>query len=137
MGNVRGKIRLAGVALAVGAMATSGCFLFAAGAGAGGAIYLTSNGAESLVSASVDKTFDATRQTFQALGITESKTSTQHEGAVESRTLEGKTSDRDVSVDLKTEGAGTKVEVTVKKSAVTWDKDFAKEILGRIVEEAK
>ena len=129
--------RMARVAVAAGVLATTGCFLFAAGAGAGGAIYLTDNGAEALVAAPVDQTLAAAKQTFQSLGITESRTITQHDGGVESRTLEGKTSDRDVSVDLKAQGDQTKVQVTVKKSPVTWDKDFAKEILGKIVEETK
>ncbi len=124
-------------ALMGGALATSGCFLFAAGAGAGGAIYLTDNGAESVVAAPVDQTLAAARHTFQSLSITESRTITEHDGGIETRTLQGKSSDRDVSVNLKAQGDQTKVEVTVKKSPVTWDKDFAKEILSKIVEETK
>jgi hypothetical protein len=38
---------------------------------------------------------------------------------------------------LKTEGSSTRVEVVASKSAVTWDKDMAKNILQRIVEKSK
>jgi hypothetical protein len=123
--------------LAVLPVAASGCFLAAAGAGAGGAIYVTDRGAEGQVAAPVPRAFDATRQVFQELGISETKTSNQQEGASEQRSLEGKTGDRDVQVDLKSEGSGTHVAVVVKKTAVTWDKDFAKRILSKIVEQAK
>jgi hypothetical protein len=40
-------------------------------------------------------------------------------------------------VELRNEGGNTKVDVVVKKSAVTWDKDFARQILNKIVDEAK
>ena len=119
------------------AAATTGCFLAAAGAGAGGAIYITERGAEAQVASPVNRTLDAVKQAFQEYGITETKSSTEQDGAVEKRSLEGKTSDRDVEVELRTEGSGTHVEVVVKKSAVTWDKDFAKRILNKIVEQAK
>ena len=127
------------VALAVVGLtvAQSGCFLAAAGAGAGGAIYVTDRGAEGQVATPVASALEATRQVFQELGIAESKSSTEQDGTIEKRSLEGKTSDREVVVDLKTEGSGTHVNVVVKKTAVTWDKDFAKRILNKIVEQAK
>jgi hypothetical protein len=115
----------------------SGCILAAAGVGAGGAIYLTERGAEAQVASSVSGTFDASRQAFQEFGITETKSGNEQEGSTEKRTLEGKTSDREITVELRTEGSGTHVEVVVKKSEVTWDKDFAKRILNKIVEQTK
>jgi hypothetical protein len=124
--------------MAVGAVLVSaGCVAAAAGLGAGGAIYVTERGVQSVVAAPVDRTFGIAQQTFKELGITESKTSAEQEGGTESRSLDGKIDERDVSVELKTEGPGTKVEVVVKKTAVTWDKDFARRILNRIVEQAK
>ena len=129
------RVTISGLAVVV--LATSGCLLAAAGAGAGGAIYYTDRGVQSVVAAPVERTFEVTRQAFQDLGITESKAVTRQEDGSETRSLEGKTSDRDISIDLKPEGSGTKVDVVVRKSAVTWDKDFAREILNRIVEKAK
>jgi hypothetical protein len=132
-------VRRSFVVMAVLAVAASlgGCFLAAAGAGAGGAIYVTERGAEAQVATPVARTLDATRQAFQEYGITETKSSNEQDGGVEKRSLEGKTSDRDVAVDLRSEGSGTHVAVVVKKSMVTWDKDFAKRILNKIVEQAK
>ena len=116
---------------------TTGCVLAAAGAGAGGAIYYTERGAEGTVSASVSRTFEAARQAFADLSISETKSGNEQEGATEKRSLEGKSGDREIAVDLKTEGSGTHVEVVAKKTAVTWDKDLAKKILNRIVEQTK
>ena len=130
------RIRMSLLALA-GAAVLSGCFLAAAGAGAGGAIYVTERGAEAQVASPVERTLGATRQTFQELGVTETKSSSEQEGGVEKRSLEGKTSDREIEVDLRSEGTGTHVAVVAKKTAVTWDKDLAKKILNRIVEQTK
>jgi hypothetical protein len=126
-----------GSLLVTGTLLTGACLAAAAGAGAAGAVYVTERGAEAQVAAPVARTFDAARQAFQSFGITETKTSTGQDGAIEKRSLEGKTSDRDVEVDLKTEGTGTHVDVVVKKTMVTWDKDFAKRILAKIVEGTK
>ena len=115
----------------------SGCILAAGAAGAGGAVYVTDRGAEAQIAAPVPRAFDAARQAFQEYSITETKTGSSQEGATEKRSLEGKTSDRDVEVELRTEGTGTHVAVVVKKTAVTWDKDFAKKILNKIVEQAE
>ncbi len=120
-----------------GTLLTTGCILAAAGAGAGGAVYVTDRGVESVVTAPVARTADAAKQAFTSLSITETRLVTEQESGSEKRTLIGSTSDREVSVSMKAEGTGTKVEVVVKKSAVTWDKDFAKEILRKIVEGAK
>lgn len=116
----------------------TGCILAAAGAGAGGAIYVTERGAEAQIAAPVSRALDASRQVFQELAITETRSTTeQSTGGGEKRTLEGKTADREVSVNLQTAGTGSRVEVVVKKTAVTWDKDFAKQILNKIVEGTK
>ena len=133
MKTVRGVVVLAVLG---GAAALGGCFLAAAGAGAGGAIYVSDRGAEAQVASPVGRTLDAARQAFQEYGITETKSSNEQDGGVEKRSLEGKTSDREVEVDLKSEGSGTHVTVVAKKTAVTWDKDFAKRILNKIVEQA-
>ena len=117
--------------------ALSGCLLAAAGAGAGGAIYVTERGAEAQVAAPVPQAYDATRLVFQDLGITETRTVNEQVSGGERRTLEGTTADREITVNLRTEASGARVDVVVKKSAVTWDKDFAKQILNKIVERTK
>jgi hypothetical protein len=118
--------------LAAAALVSSGCLLAAAGAGAGGAVYVGDRGAESVVPASVDRAFGATKQAFQELNVIEKKTTTvEDEG--ERRELEGVVGDLDVKVTVKTQGDGAHVEVVARKSAVTWDKDFARNMLERIV----
>lgn len=113
----------------------AGCILAAAGAGAGGAIYLTDRGAESVVSASVETTLDAAERAFDELGIERTSYEEERDGA--KRELEGRSDeeDADVSVSIEaTEDGNTQVEVTARTSPVSWDKDFAREILERIVE---
>jgi hypothetical protein len=120
------------LALTAGA-GVSGC-LFAAGAGAAGAIYYTDRGAESLVKKSVDQTFDAAKATFEELGIQETKRTQE----ADERGLEGKDSsgERDLSVKIERQDESTKVQVVARKSAVTWDKDYAKMVLEKIVARA-
>lgn len=122
-----------GIGLATGAGLLSGCLVAAAGAGAGAAIHLSDRGAESVVTASVARTYEASREAFRALGITEGKSRTEQDGAVETRELQGSTADRDVTVTVKSEGSGAHVTVVARKSAVTWDKDLARSILEKIV----
>ncbi|HEX4575657.1 MAG TPA: hypothetical protein VH158_11025, partial [Gemmatimonadales bacterium] len=51
----------------------------------------------------------------------------------EQRKLEGTANGRDVSVTLTSQGNNTRVQVVATTSAVTWDKDFARNVLHRIV----
>jgi len=113
----------------------SGCVLFAAGAGAGGAIYLTDRGVESVVAAAVDATFAATEQAFEELDIERTSYTVEDDGA--KRRLEGRseTRDADVTVQMeRSEGGNVRVHVTARTGPVTWDKDFAREILARVIE---
>jgi hypothetical protein len=125
------RIRLV-LALAALPVLATGC-LVAAAAGAGAAIHLSDRGAESLVKASVDQAYAATQQVFRDMNITEGKSSSEEDAGVETRELEGSTTDRDITVTIKSEGDGAHVEVVARTSAVTWDKDLAREILEKIV----
>jgi hypothetical protein len=121
------------VAAACG-LGIAGCVVAAAGAGAGGGIYFTQRGVESVVPASLDRTYDATQQAFQQLHVRETKTTAERGGGEEKREVEGAASAREVTVTLTSEGKGsTRVQVIAKKSAVTWDKDFARRLLETIV----
>jgi hypothetical protein len=129
--------------------AASGCAAAAAGAGAATAVYLTDNGAEARIQASVDEAYSAAREAAQEMNIVVTETtrtaspmpadtmkadSTKQEHGTTKRELEGKAGDREVNITIEQDGATTKVEVTAKTSAVTWDKDFAKSLLEEIVE---
>ncbi len=116
---------------------TGGCLVAAAGAGAGGAIYINDRGVESLVAAPMEPAFGAARAAFATLEVTETKTKTEQQGSGERRELSGETADREITVTLRTEGSSTRIEVVVRRSAVTWDKDFARRIMEEIVSRSK
>lgn len=126
--------RLAGPAILAAGVLATGCIFAAAGAGAGGAIYFKGRGVESIVSAPIARTFSATHQTFQEMGIQQTKTSSEQGRGGEQREITGTTRDGDVTVTLQSQGDHTKVQVVARKSAVTWDKDLARRILQRIVD---
>lgn len=115
-------------------IAASGCVVAAAGAGAGGGIYLTSRGVESIVTSSLEEASDATERAFDELDITRTGVDIDDEDA--RRVYRGEPADGgpDVTVTLETQDSGSvKVEVTARRSAVTWDKDYARRVLERIV----
>jgi hypothetical protein len=119
------------VALAL-ALPVSGC-LAAAAAGAGAGIYLTSRGAESLVEGSVDQLATRARAVMQEEGIVPDASSTEDGGA--KRELKGKKGDLDVTFELEEKSdKTTRVEVSARKNLAEWDKEYAQELLQRLVE---
>lgn len=116
------------------AFLASGCVLFAAGAGAGGGVYFTTRGVESVISAAPHAVFSATQRTFRTFDIEQTSLKVERDG--DKREVEGKSGERDtdVKVTLERQGDNTRVEVTARTSLVTWDKDFAREIIEKIVE---
>jgi hypothetical protein len=119
------------VALAVTLPAT-GC-LAAAAAGAGAGIYLTSRGAESLVEGPVDQIATRARAVMNEEGIVPDASSTESGG--DKRELKGKKGDLDVTIEMERKSdKTTRVEVTARKNLAEWDKDYAQQVLQRIVE---
>ena len=116
------------------ALLLAGCLVAAAGAGAGGGIYLTQRGVESVVPATVERAAAATNQAFDQLKVRQVKSQVEQGENGEKREIEGTAGDREVSVTLKAEGTNaTRVQVVAKRTAVTWDKDFARSVLDKIV----
>lgn len=113
------------------AAVASGCVLAAGGAAAGGGVYYTSRGVEAVVHGNTPAVTEAAREAFDSLGVTDNGFRDSDGG--ERRELYGETDDGDVTVSLsaRTENA-TKVEVRVKTSAITWDKEMARAILEEI-----
>jgi hypothetical protein len=130
----RQTARLSCIAGLVGLAGAGACVVAAAGAGAGGGIYFTQRGVESVVTASVDQAAAATKRAFDELAIRQTKVQTEQteNGGLKQET-DGTAGDRDVGVTIISEQKNTRVQVVVKKSAVTWDKDFARRILDKIV----
>ena len=97
-------------------------------------MYLTQRGVESVVPVSVDRAATATTRAFDELKIHQTKSATEQEADGEKREVEGTAGDREISVTIKAEQTNSsRVQVVAKKSAVTWDKDYARTILDRIV----
>jgi hypothetical protein len=115
------------------ALSSSACVAAAAGAGAAGAIYLTSRGAESVVEGSVDDLAGRAKAVMGEMQIVADAESTKEGG--DKREFKGKKGDLDVTVKLERQSpTSTKVEVTAQKNLAEWDKDYAQQILQRIVE---
>lgn len=110
----------------------TGCMAAAAAAGAGAGIYLTTRGAESLVDGSVDEVASRARAVMREEGIVPEASS---EDGGDTRELKGKKGDLDVTVELEREtGSTTRVEVTARKNLAEWDKEYAQQLLSRIVQ---
>ena len=57
------------------------------------------------------------------------------ENGGDERQFKGKKGDLDVTIDLQREGANTtRVEVSARKNMAEWDKEYAQQLLSRIVE---
>ena len=115
------------------ALSTAGCMAAAAAAGAGAGIYLTSRGAESIVEGSIDDVSTRARSVLNEEGIALDE-STRANGGDE-REFKGKKGDLDVTVDLRRESSTTtRVEVSARENVAEWDKEYAQQLLSRIVE---
>ena len=129
------RVRAAWTVAAVAA-ATTGCILAVAGAGAGGGIYFTSRGAEGVVPASIARATAATTRAFGDLKIKRTNVEEERGDRSERREVSGQTHNEtvDVTVTLQPESSrSTRVQVVARKSAVTWDREFARKVLGKIV----
>ena len=112
----------------------AGC-VAAAAAGAAGAIYATSRGVESVVDGSIDKVAARTQAVMREMGITMEGSKIDEGGA--KREFKGKQGDLDVTVQLQQQdSATTKVEVYARKNLAEWDKDYARQVLQRIVKQS-
>jgi hypothetical protein len=125
---------LAGWVLAAALVGTSGACVAAAAAGAAGAIYATTRGVESLVSGTVDQVAPRVEAVMRDMSITQDATSTEDGGA--KREFKGKHGDRDVTIRLEQKDtATTQVEVTARKNLAEWDKDYAHQVMERIIQQ--
>jgi hypothetical protein len=69
------------------------------------------------------------------MGIVKQGESTDKQG--DKHVLKGTKDQLDVTIDIERESPTTaKVEVTARKNLAEWDKDYAKEVVSRIVQKA-
>jgi hypothetical protein len=111
----------------------TGCVAAAAAAGAGAGIYLTSRGAESLVESPVDQVAARAQAVMSEEGIVADASNSESGG--DKREFKGKKGDLDVTVQLERKsGSTTRVEVTARENLAEWDKEYAQQLLSRIIE---
>lgn len=114
------------------ALPASAC-LAAAAAGAAGGIYFTSRGAESLVEGSIDQVAARAETVMADMQIVKNAESSERGG--DRRELKGKKGGLDVTIQMRRESpTTTKVEVTARENVAEWDKEYAQQVLERIVE---
>ena len=126
--------RALAVAIAL-AGAMGGCVAAgAAAAGAGTGLYVTSRGAGSVVNGSVDDVERRARAVFGEEGIPVSGSQMENSGA--KREISGKKGDLDITVSMEQQAdQTTKTEVSARKNIAVWDKDYAQQLLGKIVKQ--
>ena len=102
---------------------------------AGAGIYLTSRGAESLVEGSIDQLASRARTVMNEEGIVPDASSTEAAGT--RRELKGKKGDLDITFELEEKSdKTTRVEVSARKNLAEWDKEYAQQLLQRLVEKS-
>lgn len=111
----------------------AGCMAAAAAAGAGAGIYLTTRGAESTVEGSIDDVAARTRAVLNDEGIVLDESNLEKGG--DKREFKGKKGDLDVTVELERKGSNTtRVEASARENLAEWDKEYAQELLSKIVQ---
>lgn len=123
---------VAALAVLLLAAPLGGC-LAAAAAGAGAGIYLTSQGASSLVAGSVPQAAARTLEVFEEMGI--AYTGRSEEADEREVELRGTRDDLEVKVKVEqTDDGATQVTATARRNLVEWDREYARSIVQRIVE---
>jgi hypothetical protein len=106
----------------------------AAAAGVGSGVYFTSRGAESIVDGPTDQVARRARAVLAAEAVRITGTQTERSG--DKRELKGTKNDLEITVTMERRDAqSTKTEVSARKNLVTWDKDYAQQLLGKIVKQ--
>jgi hypothetical protein len=112
-------------AVAVGAVA---------GAGAVGAVAYSQRGAKGDVKGGVEQVRRQTELTFAQMGINTTATASKNAGAEQD--LQGKVQGMDVSVKIVAVSPQVShVEVEARSGSLSWDKDYARNVLSRIVQQ--
>jgi hypothetical protein len=116
-----------------GAAAALGCAPVAVGAaGAAGAVYFTSRGVGSVINGSINNVASRSQVAMSQMDIPVSGSKSENNG--DHREFTGSKGDLDITVTLdRNDDKTTKVEVSARRNLVTWDKDYAKQLLDRIV----
>lgn len=115
--------------------ALSGCVaaaLGAAGAGVAAGVYLRDRSAIALVEGPLSAVDARTLGVLRALRVEVTETRSAADGT--RKEYRGRTAELDVSVELEARGGATQVTATARRSAVEWDREYARTLVQRIVE---
>lgn len=111
----------------------AGCLAAAAAAGAGGAIAYNERGAQSLVNGSVADVAADARAVLTAMGITPDGEDAG-DGGENDVTVSGTRGEMRVRVEIERQSATTsEVMVTAREGTLDYDREMARDILGRIM----
>jgi hypothetical protein len=114
---------------------TAGCVAAAAAAGAGAGIYLTTRGAESTVEGSIDQVATRAQAVMFEEGIVPDESTLKAGG--DKRQFKGKKGDLDVTIDLERKSSNTtRVEVSARENLAEWDKEYAQQLLSKIIQKS-
>lgn len=118
-------------ALSAGGM--SGCAaLVGAGAGGAGAIAFTERGAQGDVKGDVREVSQRAEAVFAQMGIQPTESKVKDSG--KEQELSGKSGETEVNVVIKATGKDSAhLEVVAREGMVKWNKDYAKEVLSKII----
>jgi hypothetical protein len=116
--------------LALGVSAAGGCVAAAAaGAGAGAGIYLTSQGAESMMNSPAGTVAGRVPGVLSSMGIAV----TNHKMDGDEHEWTGTREDMEVHVQVKAESTGSsRVTASARKNMAQYDKEYAQQIVSRI-----
>lgn len=126
------RIMLRGLVAAVLALSAAGCgAAVAAGAGAGAAMAYDDRGVSTRMEGTVDGVFARAQTVFREMGITE--TAQDNDG--DERELQGRAANGlEVTVDIERDaGSMVSVNVFAQRNTVNWDRDYARDVLQRIM----
>jgi len=114
---------------------TSACAAAAIGAaGAVGGVAYTDRGAEGEIKGDVEQVKRRATEVLQNMGIQITGNEMKKSGKEQS--INAKSGSTDISVTMTQAATGTThIEVLAKESAIKWNKDYAKDILSRIVKQ--
>ncbi len=112
-----------------------GCAAVAVGAaGAGAGIALTSQGASSLVQGSMVEVDLRTRAVLRELGVEVIKQEAEQEASGREVEIRGVVGNRHVGVELKyATPTTTQLHVSVRQGTLEWDRDYARDVVQRVV----
>ncbi len=121
------------IALLIAAGSVTGCIVAGAAAGAAGAVAYSERGAKSEVAVSVDSLLRAVEATFSAMDIAVTERTRKEDGS--EMHLKGKVGETEVNVDInQDQPPTTKIQITARKNMVDYDKDYARDILKKVLQ---